>query len=279
MIMIKKNKKKSYLPEKNVLQYSPKKRKKKNTFKVVYISAIILVVLLGGCIFFIFKSQFFRVSKISVSGNRLLGSEEVVSALSSKIAENSFFVSLLPHENILFWVFADSDYVFSYPPELEGVNLNVNFSDKKVYINVLEFNVKHIICKSKENVCYGLTEEGIVFSKIPEVKGSLILKIEDESEEPVILGSPYFENLNFIKNISETNLILERSDLKPFLIRVRSISLNEWEAVFKGDFLMYFSGDFIPQNLPLVLSELKVDDNISMFEYVDFRVKDKVFYK
>lgn len=272
-------KKKSYIPEKNILSYRVLSVKPKNRMRVLIAMLFVFLALVISAGYTIFRAQFLKVEAIEVSGNRLLSHDEVIDAVVSRVEEDSKIARLLGRQHVWFWSLAQSKIEFSVPPELKKVSVDANMFLRRVNLLAEERVVVHIVCKTQDSACYGITGDGVVFAQIPEVKGSLILRIEDTGPESVTVGSPYFGNADFLKRVYATTVILESNGFTPTLIRVKDHSLNEWEALLPSGMTMYFSGMFVPKNLPLVLDELKKRGGITTYQYADFRVEDKVFYQ
>ncbi len=268
-----------YLPKKNVLQYAPRARKSRNIKKIVLIASASVIVALVSLGVWVMNARFFSVSDFSVSGERLLTADEVKAALVSRIAGESSLRKFLGENHIFFWIFARRDYAFSEPTELASVSLNPDFWSRKVSLTAVEREVAHIVCRPSEAACYGVTGEGIVFSRIPEVRGSLILRIEDEHPAPVVFGTAYFGDSGFLPNVYRTKEVLDRAGLTPAVIRVRDRALYEWEAVFPEGPVIYFSGFFVPKDLAEILRDIRSRESWNALSYVDFRVENKVFYR
>lgn len=272
------NRENSYLPKRNVLQYSSP-RKKRNLKRILLISGGSLLLFLVALGIFVVRGVFFQVKDISVSGARLLGSDVALQAVVGRIAENSALAAFLGERHILFWALSDRSYGFSNPTELESVSVNVDFWERRVGILAKERDVVHIVCRPAESACYGITGEGIVFSRIPEVRGSLILRIEDTNPAPIVFGGSYFGDNSFLPNVYRTKEILDTADLTPSVMRVKDRSLYEWEAALPDGPTLYFSGFFVPADLSNIIAEIKKETEWGSLSYVDFRVEHKVFYR
>lgn len=269
---------KAPFPKQNILQHTSARRpRKKRTFALWIIPPILLLVGFG---FFVAQSDFFTMREISITGERLLSEEEIKKALVSEINTASFIARFLGPEHSVFWLFAKSEYFFSEPTELESISLNFDFWPRRASIEVTERSVAHIICRPTEGACYGVTESGMIFARIPEVRGPLILRLEDnQSDFPVVLGSQYFGDQAFLPHVYETSNVLADAGILPTLLRVRDKRLYEWEAVLGNGPTLYFSGFFVPQNLAGVVEDIRNATSFENLSYIDFRVENKVFYK
>lgn len=272
------NRENSYIPKRNVLQYSSP-RKKRNLKKILLISGGSVLLILIALGIFVVRGDFFQVREISVSGARLLGSDAARAAVAGRIAENSALAAFLKEQHILFWALSDRSYEFSNPTELESISVNVDFWERRIAIAAKERDVVHIVCRPAESACYGVTGEGIVFSRIPEVRGSLILRLEDMNPSPIVFGGSYFGDNSFLPNVYRTKEILDAADLTPSVMRVKDRGLYEWEALLPDGPTLYFSGFFVPADLPNIIAEIKKETDWSSLSYVDFRVEHKVFYR
>lgn len=262
----------------NILQHSLIKRSRKKMVFLLWIGVPFVLAILA--VFFVAYGNFFTMREINISGERLLSESEVRIAVITEIERASFLARVLGPEHSVFWFFAKSHYSFSTPTELEFVSLNFDFWPRRVSIEVTERSVAHIICRPQENVCYGVTESGMIFAKIPEVRGALILRLEDNhSDIPIVLGAQYFGNQTFLPHVYEVSNILGKENIIPVILRVRDRQLYEWEAVLGNGPTLYFSGFFVPRNLVGVLNDIRRATSFENLTYIDFRVQDKIFYK
>lgn len=272
-------KKKDYLPTRNILSYSARERKPKRTFKTFIILFITFLCITAFLVYLVFTADFLKVISFEVLGNRLLDPERVINAVAESISKKHPIAALINRENILFWVITNEKLSFSSPPELASVSIRTDIFERKVELVAKERDIIHIVCKTSEGKCYGITGEGFVFAEIPRVMGFLILQIEDASGNPVAVGEPYFDDPYFLSRIYDTTKILEAEGFAPHLIRVNEHELREWEAVLPSGIALYFSGTFIPRNLSDILNEVQKNGGINQYRYLDFRVEDKVFYQ
>ncbi len=256
----------------------PKREKKK---KMVWFFA--------GALFFVFalfltlsyvvlNADMFRVESIKVSGARLTPHQKVISSFIAEAIRDRKWLSVLGPDNILFWICAPEETFFPYVPTIRKVSQDVDFGEKKVFITTDERSVVNVVCASSGE-CYGMDENGFIFSPVPEVRGSLILRFEADSSDSPAIGKQYLPSAEWIQNISDTLLLMKKEGFVPKVVRVRRSGVEEWEAVMPEGFSFFFSLHFVPDRLDSVLKDISARAKLDVVQYFDFRVRNRMFYK
>ena len=236
-------------------------------------------VILAGALYFIMRSSWFDVGSVSVEGAELVPQEMVVSTIETDIIGKSALAAFLGPKNILFWFFADPNPRLLRFPQVRSVDVEISFWKKTIVIRIDERRIQSVLCKSASGNCYGLDQDGIIFTKSPEVRGALILKFEDESTSSVVLGNPYLRDPQWLKNITATFDIMKQDGFVPQSVRVDNTSLEEWRAIFPSELAFYFSLHFVPENLGSILKDIGNRTDIKNLQYFDFRVPNRIYYK
>lgn len=244
--------------------------------------AVILFVvggIIAGILYVIFYSPWLNVRSVTVSGAELTPQSMIVSAVEADTAGRSLFASFFGPRNILFWLFAEQNPKLVRFPQIRNTETSVSLWQAKVEIRVEERRVESVLCKTENGGCYGLDQDGIIFTKTPEVRGALILKFEDESTSSVVLGNPYFRDPQWFANVEATLDIMKKDGFVPQKVVVNNAPLEEWRAVFPSGLAFYFSLHFVPENLTSILNDVGNRADIKNLQYFDFRVPNRIYYK
>lgn len=274
--------KKSAAPYRNPLLFQRKERPRGAGGRawLWYLAAFLAGALLIAGAYFAMYGGFFMVKDISVAGARLVPSSLVTSAVEADTVGANRIAAALGPQNILFWLLADrTPSLSSRFPEIRKVVVTPSFWDRTVSIAITERDVTGVLCKTATGECYGIDANDIVFTPVPTVEGSLILRFDDTSTSTVVLGNPYLQDPAWMQNIVSTLSIMEAGGFSPSSVRVDASSLEEWEAVLPSGLVFRFSLHFVPDNLAAVLKDIAAKTDIATLQYFDFRVKDRVYYK
>lgn len=262
------------------------KKRKVVRLRVLLWSGVGLLVgaALIGSAYVILYADFFRVSTFEVSGSRFVSRDVLLASLNSQMLSGSLLRSLLGPGNILFWEFGEKPETLNTLPILEGVSIESDIVDRKVVITARDRELFGIWCVS-QNDCYGFDREGIVFARVPRVKGALILKINDTNNRAVVPGLPIFAGAGWTEKVFKTLEIIRRYDFAVSLVEIRDLDLEEWKVEVASGLpaqagpRFYFSLGFVPENLESILKNLDKRFEFNKVTYFDFRVPNRIYYK
>lgn len=246
----------------------------------------IFVLLATGSIYFVFHSQFLRITAVEVSGSTK--AEEIKEALIGSLLKNSKIRSLFGSENLFFW----PSKIPKIPASLywlSGLNLEKNWEEKKIAIKAEEREPYLLWCLAASGNCYWLDEEGIVFSAAPKAEGFIIPKVFEQGDRRQLsFGQPFYENVLLVKNALEIIKRVKNFPLAVSEFLIEKPNLEELIAETEGPKL-YFSLRFLVQNLDKVLNNLTnrlssyggspEGKDFQKLEYIDFRVENRIYYK
>lgn len=262
-------------------KFLEEKRKKSERFHFFVLSGITLIIglfCIASC-YAILNADFFKTKDIEVKGLNLVSRDALLSSISITTLNKSFLASSLGPDNILFWSFVDSHFVLEKNPKLAEISIETNFFNRTVAVMVRERIVSSVLCKKMLQKCFGMDYSGVVFTETPYVEGGLILKFEDDSEDGIVFGEKYINNLEWKSRIEETIKIMNENGFIPSSVRIKGENSEEWEVVMPSGLLFLYSLRFVPQNLSEVLNEISTKANFVGMQYFDFRVENRMYYK
>jgi hypothetical protein len=119
----------------------------------------------------------------------------------------------------------------------------------------------------------------VIFGEAPASRGVLILRIDDESGTPIVLGRPVLPHGEWFANILANVSEVTSNNFQIVSIKVKSLDLREWEIGTSAGITMLFSFNFTPDNLGKVLESLKERLAGSKIKVLDFRVPNRIYYR
>jgi len=264
------------------MQDLPFQKKKKRAVRLRFLLwpgvGLLLGTALIGFAYFVLYADFLKVESFEVNGSRLVSDDVLFASLNTEMIGDSRLRSLLGSDNILFWEFGKKPEFLSSLPALREISVETNLGERKVIIDVHERELFGIWCVLEDD-CYGFDQQGIIFARVPEVQGVLILKIKDINDHPVILGNPIFSDPVRIESIFQTLRTLDNYDFIVSSVEIRDLALEEWHAEVVSGPVFFFSLNFVPDNLEGIIKNLDKRFEFSKVTYFDFRVPNRIYYQ
>ena len=262
-----------------------REKRRKTIYRWIIISTLFLATLIFGLSYFSAHPKI-TISKITVSGNRIIGADKIESIVYESI--NGRYVYLFKKSNI---------FIYSKMQIIKNIEIN-NDELTGIFIKIDERVGAYLYCgesmpQSGVNLgddCYFINDDGYIFDKAPFFSGNVYIKfyapLNDKDME--ILGNSTLspekikdflaiveklKEMNFqtamidLGNPNEQNIFLKRgSTILPRIIFKQENDLEE-----------------ILNNLSSSMKQQKfvdeVQGNFSTLDYIDLRFKNKVLYK
>lgn len=244
-----------------------------------FITLFLLFGISGTGVYFLIYSDYFQVKSLEIKGTELVSSDVLLATITSQMKKEAGWRTFIGAKNILFWEFgAKPKLLTEISPLIANLNVESNLTERNVVVQVEERELLGIWCGSFKN-CYAFDAEGIVFSEAPEVHGVLIMKIEDLNNRTLKLGNKILPNGEWIKNFLKTVKIAKENSVPVAAIKIRDLALREWELKTAWGPVIYFSLDFVPDNLELIFFNLSQRFDLNKLSYLDFRVPNRIYYK
>jgi cell division septal protein FtsQ len=276
------------------------KNKKKSRLKVFFrfLLFIAFIFLVCGILYLLIYSNVLNVKTFEFQYSSEYHKEETVpedeagkasifytndflaSSLSSQIIKERKNLGYLGSDNILFWFLGKKENLVNNNilPSVEQINLDVDLFDRKVKVLVEEKELSGIICKP-EKLCFAFDKSGRIFASAPFVKGSLIFRIDDTNDRPLVFGEKFLSKEKWINNILKTIKIIKESGFNIKSSAIREMDLSEWEVVISDGPKLLFSLNFVPGDLQEIIKTLKERADFSDISYFDMRVENRIYYK
>jgi cell division septal protein FtsQ len=243
---------------------------------------LILSVFISWLLFF---SPFFRIKELTIIGNKITAPEEIENEVNQIIKKRAFLI------------FPKDNFIFLNATEIKNNLIENNPCFQKVEVkkelpNILKIEVserKGIIIWCYQSNCFFVDKNGVAYERISQIlpngEGNQeeMYVVQEEQEEPIEPGQKIAEK-DFIEFILEAIDSLERySGLEAVSLKTPSsvsleiwITTNEgWQAIFDTS----RSAESQAANLAKFLNEKISQEERKNLEYVDLRVRGKIYYK
>ena len=233
------------------------------SFNPMYIWILLVIILIGALVWWVFLSDFFKIKEIDIDGTI---NESIKVEIDKFYGQNIF----------LFTVGAKDKELAKKQTSVEKLNIIKGIPDM-LKIEILVRSPK-IRWKSQDKI-YFIDDEGIIFNLVENIEEYDNLPIvKDARDLDVQLGSKVVTDdfVLFIQEITEN--IKKNIDKEIDEIKINDTTLN-LEVQFKNSYRVYFDtiGD-LSQQINLLKKIIEKHDG-EIKEYVDMRVDKKGYYK
>ncbi len=260
-----------YLPE-----IQKRSRRRRRLWFLAGALAFVLAAMLAGA-YAVAYSPLLQVREFKVENGRSASEEEILSFLRAAVVKGSFWKQWLGPSNILVWPDALPEADLASFPMLRRVSIAKSIWGKSVSVEVEERKVFGVWCLGRTASCFWFDDKGVLIARAPQVSGSLILKVDDLSQD-LSPGSPVLPR--GLENAFSVFRVLQDSGLPIREIRLEDLGLSELKVFPIGGPVLYFSLRFPADSASAVLNSLRDSDpSLSKLEYIDFRVENRAYYK
>ncbi|NMB92564.1 MAG: hypothetical protein GYA31_03020, partial [Parcubacteria group bacterium] len=254
---------------------------------------IFCVLFLLTLYWFVFLSNFFQIKNIEIRGlDNVKKIEQDVD--NYFIHKNQKFVPPwleqiltrylqinIGHNNMLF--FSNKELaatLMNKYPEFALVTSKLNVQHNNLVINVVPREISYLVCR-KENECFFMDKEGILFREAPQTSGSLINTIFIQNFTPT-LGASLFtpDDLTILNNIFLA-ANKENSPLSVKLIELESPRASTIKIISNNDWYLLINFNSDLDNIVQILNGLfsgELKNKEAQLKYIDCRYLPRVYY-
>ncbi len=283
-------------PLKRHIEESPKLRalrdkRRKRRMRVCVLLGVLLLLLSGG---FVYASrvEHAQLRTITVTGNKVVDTDEIVSHVEQKLAGN--YAYLVPHRNAFLYpkqkILADLTASF---PRFKSVTV-YRTDTNTLLVTVSEVRGRALWCGTNVNAenpqCYFTDESGKIVSEAPQYSGNVYPRFFGgalaQGTDP--LGNTFtnedtFQNLLAFEERVETlgfqtkAIIIGDSDEDSFMLDLGNGKTAPVRFQKADDFTILAGNLSAALGNPELTQSLKTDK--ANLEYFDLRFTNKVYYK
>lgn len=260
--------------------------------------AVLILVILGTLLYFIFLSPFFQVNKIEVYGSNKISIEKIKNIINEQ--KNEKIALIIPRNIFLIDFEKIEKIILEKFSRIAKLNLKRKLPDSLI-VDIKERKPVLTWCKINKNEkeaekeaekevkkdedlkeikiysCFNLDKEGIVFEKTVNPLKPVIKSDKEIILAKRIIEKKYLEDILKIKQEIKNNLKTEIEEFNILEGQQKLVvkTIGGWEIYFNP--LKNISDQLF--NLNLVLKEKIPPEQRENLEYIDLRFGNRVFYK
>lgn len=249
-------------------------RKKRAAFRIkLYLAGFGLILFFVGLGYAIIYSLIFKIDGFKITGKDRLSDDLILTILRPLVIRGQIS-SMLGWNNFLVWPSGNMDVGNT---ALFSAKIKKDWLTRIINIDVKERERFGIWCVTTGDICYWLDESGMIFEPAPITEGTLILKVYDKNNQPLVIGSKVIEE-RFLGNLIK---ILQKLKKMGLIIQkiVLDRELQEIKVDTYGGPAIFFSIRFDPMVNVSSLEELEKTVAIEKLNYVDLRIENRIYYK
>ncbi|RME60932.1 hypothetical protein D6779_01230 [Candidatus Parcubacteria bacterium] len=248
--------------------------------------------LLGGVLWILRFSSLFRINSFQFLQKTppehspltlpLPPPDDLVALLQKSLRNAGWWQKLWGAQHFFSW---PARYPASLlPPEFTSIAAEKHYKDHVLYLVVARRIPRAVWCFHTAPVpwCGWIDENGVLFRKALRADGNLIATIDDYAQRQRPIGSTVLPRRIF-SNLLSVLRVLHASPFSEYEIALRSVAKEEVEVNIPHGPRLLFSLRFPADGLEEVLRAAFYHEGAfaraGKLQYLDFRVKDRVYYQ
>ncbi|MCL5407075.1 MAG: FtsQ-type POTRA domain-containing protein [Patescibacteria group bacterium] len=244
--------------------YNPSYAVEKKKFSKVYIYIILILIVLGGLIYFLFYSSFFKIKNIVIENSN---NSEISKIFQELNGANIFRFNSSKTQ-------AEITQKF---PEVKGAKITRGLPDT-LKIQFSEVSAKVIWQTGQKNFLVDGNGEIYKEIQLSDVSQNNLPIIKDNNNVSVNLGQKILSGnfLDFVTELNttfnqETGFKINQFEINETLFQVDALTDQSWKVIFDTT-----------RSVPDQLADLKkflADHKNEVTQYIDVRIEGRVYYK
>lgn len=266
--------------------YKIKKKHRYQKYVGIIFSVFIFYLGTSGVIWLFLKSPVFKFKAINFENNQKISDEKIMDFFYSQVFRGNRLNYLLGFQNFLIWpsIFEEDD--LKLLPGVKSITIKKDYVKKELTAVISEREPYGIWChiKSSEEElvgqenCWMFDREGKIFARTAAAEGGRILVVDDYSEREIGLYSKIAPDI-FISNIFSVLELIKRLELKIKKIEITDWNLREIKVSLLGGPIIYFSLARPIKSEEQAIRFFMEKPDFYRFEYLDFRVENRLYYR
>ncbi len=233
-------------------------RRRRHFWRLILL-ILFLLVFIGGLIYAVFFSGFFKIKKIIVAGNRSIPSAEIL-----KLTDAAFIFQPVHLKNL--------------PLSIREIDVSKKYLSREVILDIKERDKYAVWCgavsASSTPSCFWFDEDGIAFLPAPLSDGSFVKVVK--SNHLVNVGDSVLEP-RLLSNLIKIFSLVVDNNLPVSEFKIDDIANEELAARVTSGPLIYFSLRLDPSFAFKAIFSLR--DDFPKLDYLDLRSANRAFYK
>lgn len=251
---------------------------KMRAIKITIILSLFIFVIISF-INLVLNTDRFHLISLELEGNVSHNDQDILSNIRTNYIIDRSLLAQLSVNNLFFWILGRDELFLNdrLLPSIKDISITTDVFKRGVNINILEKEVFGVICN--ENNCFVFDDNGVVFRRSPSITGTLIPKIYDPHNRPIVIGLPFLRDPSWFTDISVVINVLHDLDIGFTEIRLGNDQTREWEIDIISGPTIYFTFGSLPGDIRRVLLALSEEIDITSTEYIDLRVEGRIYYQ
>lgn len=272
-----------------------KRRRRRRYFLRFSVGGAVFAILLFAA-WVLLRSPVFRLDKVVVEGNKTVSEDAITDILKSRIVRGSWSRRWLGIRNMLAWPASLGADDLKLIPLVRSVSITKNYKNRTLTALVEEREPYGIWCfhqaqtnadstqtgadnaQTKSASCWWFDAEGVVFKRAFAAEGNLLKVVNDYSQPPRGLGEKILPE-EFVPNLISILQMLQKSSLSVREVRLEDVNKAEVVVRTHTGPKLYLSLRFPADDALSVIKSLSEKAGFKDLEYIDFRVRDRAYYK
>ncbi len=255
------------------------RRKKKIKARLIIFSILLVIILIA--FFYVMHLKFFQINNVYIAGANLVDRSNLTEFLNEKVKLKGISKLLFGEKNLLIFYKNKGNLIediYKKYPSIKSLNILDYDFNGEIGLSVEERKKYGIWCIRTEELkdnCSWIDESGIMFMPAPRAEGGIIKKVIDISNKDIEIGENVLDeyHVSILKRIFE---FIDYSEIRSNVLLLKDRKLEEIETYYSNP-KIYFSLRYDPF---IELSGIqKIYDKLDDLEYIDLRVKNRVYYK
>ncbi len=258
-------------------------RKKRQLYLYSISGFLAAYFLFFGIFSFFLRVPFFRVTRVEVVGAESISSGDALAALQATALKGSLIKSLFGFGNILAWPTGANAHALALLPAVKSLEVRKDYFTRTITLDVTERNPYGIWCFEESRgplspSCFWFDDGGTIFRRAMGVEGGAIPVIDDASERETGLNAQVLPKA-LLPNFLSVLQLLDKSGIRGARVHLKDLGLEEVTVTEPVGPALLFSLKFPAANLGTFLVSFLNRPGYKNFQYVDFRVENRVYYK
>ncbi len=249
--------------------------------------SLLLVVIVGLFVYFLFFFPSIQVENINIAGNQKIETQRIKEIVNKNVEKKIFGLgSINIVSKTILLVDADditNDLLIAYP-SIESVEVSKKLP-QTVNVQIKERSPFAVFCKSGEGTtppqdCYYIDTAGVIFDSLPTVPEGMIIVRQATDENNLVGENVIAQNImQAIEKVSQNLKNNFQIDVAEAMVstpvRLNIKTGENWKIYFNVE----NDVDLQITKLNLLLQDEISTQERSKLEYIDLRYKDKTYYK
>ncbi|MES2224188.1 MAG: hypothetical protein V4469_04625 [Patescibacteria group bacterium] len=258
-----------------------KPAKEKKEFKIpkrYWIYVVLIIAIFVGVIH-ILRLPEYQIRDVDVEGAVITREQDIKDITQEFFGYTYFYI--IPQSNI--WLYPKEKILERIRALTSVASVSVDLDNNGIlHVYLKDKDNKYLICRTSNDECFYMNEEGYIFSKAPAVEGNAFLTFKTDSNDDLLgtyfLTKVKIENiLNFISKLKILGLEVDIVDIK---------NDNEINLTLSGGTIFTVSlekdlDDTIINIKTLLTSQefMEKSGGLEKIDYIDLRYGKKAFWK